>query len=43
VSAVLGQVVTKAAHLQKLAWCLEETPELLTGEGFKAPFRWCCG
>jgi hypothetical protein len=31
VSAVLGQVVIKAAHLQKLAWALEESPGLLTG------------
>lgn len=29
--------VTKPAHLQKLVWVLQETPELLTGEGAKAP------
>jgi hypothetical protein len=38
VNAVLGQVVTKAAHLQKLAWALEESPGLLTGDGARAPF-----
>lgn len=30
--------VSKPAHLQKLAWLLQEAPELLTGEGAKAPF-----
>jgi hypothetical protein len=38
VSRVLGDVVTKAAHLQKLAWTLDEAPGLLTGDGASAPF-----
>ena len=38
VNAVLGQVVTKAAHLQKLAWALDGKPGLLTGDGASAPF-----
>jgi hypothetical protein len=38
VGAAIEQVVTKAAHLQKLAWALEESPGLLTGDGAKAPF-----
>ena len=38
VNAVLGQVVTKAAHLQKLAWALDEEPGLLTGDGARAAF-----
>ena len=37
VNAVLGKVVTKAAHLQKLAWALDEAPGLLTGDGATAP------
>lgn len=28
----------KTAHLHKLAWVLHETPQLLTGDGAKAPF-----
>ncbi|MGH3278757.1 MAG: hypothetical protein ACRDNW_06430 [Trebonia sp.] len=38
VNTVLSQVVTKAAHLQKLAWALDEAPGLLTGDGAKAAF-----
>jgi hypothetical protein len=38
VSTVLGDVVTKAAHLQKLAWALDEAPGLLTGDGARAGF-----
>ena len=38
VNAVLGRVVTKAAHLQKLAWALDDAPGLLTGDGARAPF-----
>ncbi|MEE1767288.1 site-specific integrase [Streptomyces sp. JV185] len=37
VSLALGTVVTKPAHLHKLAWILREGPELLTGDGAKAP------
>jgi hypothetical protein len=38
VNAVLGEVVAKPAHLQKLAWALEESPGLLTGDGARAAF-----
>ena len=38
VNTVLRQVVTKAAHLQKLAWALDEAPALLTGDGARAAF-----
>ena len=38
VNVVLRQVVTKAAHLQKLAWALDEEPGLLTGDGARAAF-----
>lgn len=37
-TTAITATVTKTAHLQKLAWVLKETPELLTGEGAKAPF-----
>lgn len=38
VRSAVVTTVTKAAHVQKLAWALEENPALLTGEGAKAPF-----
>jgi hypothetical protein len=38
VNEVLGRVVAKAAHLQKLAWALEESPGLLAGDGARAAF-----
>ncbi len=37
VSLALETIVTKHAHLQKLAWILSDAPELLTGDGAKAP------
>ncbi|MFG2417823.1 site-specific integrase [Streptomyces sp. NPDC048448] len=37
VSLALGTIITKAAHLHKLAWILRDAPELLTGDGAKAP------
>jgi hypothetical protein len=38
VRSAITATVTKTAHFQKLAWVLQDTPELLTGEGAKAPF-----
>lgn len=38
ISAALEAVVTKPAHIQKLAWAIERSPDLLSGEGAKAPF-----
>lgn len=38
VAAGITATVTKPAHVQKLAWTLEQMPELLTGDGAKAPF-----
>jgi len=38
VSAAVRATVTKQAHLQKLAWLLQDKPELLTGDGAGAPF-----
>jgi hypothetical protein len=38
VTAAITATVTKPAHEQKLAWALENTPELLIGDGAKAPF-----
>ena len=37
-AAAIEATVTKQAHLQKLAWLLHDKPELLTGDGAKAPF-----
>ena len=37
VAAALEATVVKPAHLQKLAWALQESPALLTGGGAKAP------
>jgi len=37
ITAAIEVTVTKQAHLQKLAWILQEEPTLLTGEGAKAP------
>jgi hypothetical protein len=37
VGAAAGRVFSKAAHLQKLAWVIEEDPGLLTGGGANAP------
>jgi hypothetical protein len=36
-AAAIEATVTKQAHLQKLAWLLHDEPELLTGDGAKAP------
>ncbi len=38
VTAALEATVVKAAHLQKLAWALQDAPGLLAGDGAKAPF-----
>ncbi|MEV5576373.1 hypothetical protein AB0L06_40620 [Spirillospora sp. NPDC052269] len=38
INIVLDKVVTKPAHLRKLAWTLEKNPGLLTGDGASAPF-----
>ena len=38
VTAAIEATVTKPAHLHKLAWVLHDAPELLTGDGAKAPF-----
>jgi hypothetical protein len=38
VVTAIAATVTKPAHEQKLAWTIEETPELLTGGGANAPF-----
>jgi hypothetical protein len=38
VTAAIQATVTKPAHLQKLAWALQDTPGLLTGDGARAPF-----
>lgn len=38
VTAAITATVTKPAHEQKLAWALEDAPELLIGDGAKAPF-----
>src|SRR6266568_916048 len=37
-AAAIKATVTKQAHLQKLAWLLQDEPGLLTGDGAKAPF-----
>ena len=37
-ASAIEATVTKQAHLQKLAWLLHDEPELLTGDGAKAPF-----
>ena len=37
-AAAIKATITKQAHLQKLAWLLHDKPELLTGDGAKAPF-----
>jgi len=41
VTAALEATVVKPAHLQKLAWVLQESPALLSGGGAAAPFPWC--
>jgi hypothetical protein len=38
VTTAIEATVTKQAHLQKLAWLLQDEPGLLTGDGAKAPF-----
>lgn len=38
VAAAVAATVVKPAHEQKLAWALEQAPELLTGDGAGAPF-----
>ncbi|HZW45070.1 MAG TPA: hypothetical protein VFF32_11885 [Dermatophilaceae bacterium] len=37
-ATAITAITTKAAHLHKLVWVLDETPGLLTGEGAHAPF-----
>jgi len=37
VTAAIEATVTKQAHLQKLAWLLQDKPGLLTGDGAEAP------
>jgi len=37
-AAAIEATVAKQAHLQKLAWLLQDKPGLLTGDGAKAPF-----
>jgi hypothetical protein len=37
VTSAIQATATKQAHLQRLAWVLQETPALLTGDGAKAP------
>jgi integrase len=36
--AAITATVVKPAHAQKLAWAIEDAPELLTGDGAKATF-----
>lgn len=38
VRSAITATVTKAAHVQKLLWALEERPALLSGDGAMAPF-----
>ncbi len=38
ITAAIAATVVKPAHEQKLAWVIEDAPELLTGDGAKAPF-----
>jgi hypothetical protein len=38
ITAAITATVVKPAHAQKLAWAIEDAPELLTGDGAKAPF-----
>ena len=38
ISAAITATVARPADLQKLAWAIEAVPELLTGDGAKAPF-----
>jgi hypothetical protein len=38
VTTAITATVSKPAHAQKLAWAIEDAPELLTGDGAKAPF-----
>ena len=38
VRTAITATVIKPAHFQKLLWALTDAPELLTGEGAKAPF-----
>ena len=38
VRAALETTVVRPAHLHKLAWAIDEDPELLTGQGARAPF-----
>lgn len=38
VTAAITATVIKPAHEQKLVWAFETAPELLTGDGAKAPF-----
>src|SRR5262249_14104889 len=37
VATAIAKTVVKTAHVQKLAWILEDAPELLTTDGAKAP------
>jgi len=39
VTAAIGRVFSRPSHLQRLAWAIEERPELLTGAGAQAPMQ----
>ena len=38
VTTAITATISKPAHAQKLAWAIQDAPELLTGDGAKAPF-----
>jgi len=38
VTTAITTTLSKPAHAQKLAWAIQAAPELLTGDGAKAPF-----
>lgn len=38
VTSAITATATKSAHVQKLVWTLEAAPQLLTGDGARAPF-----
>jgi uncharacterized protein YidB (DUF937 family) len=38
ITSAIAATVVKPAHEHKLAWAIEQTPGLLTGDGAKAPF-----
>ncbi len=37
ITAAAARIFSRPAHLQNLAWTIEDTPELLTGDGAQAP------